>query len=152
MISQECVGLMYGLVFTKNQLSHYQYLMTLFGEMFWQFQVKVACGASVLIFFIVTNVTLIIFVDNYSFFFASWTILQYIKISFHDHFKNLICFHGCSLHVVFKIKHLQICFMFIAFYIDEMMALKFAQLGYFAFFDFLTTSKHDIHDYIHTNT
>jgi hypothetical protein len=78
--------------------------------------------------------------------------LQYIKISFHDHFKNLICFHGCSLHVVFKIKHLQICFMFIAFYIDEMMALKFAQLGYFAFFDFLTTSKHDIHDYIHTNT
>lgn len=49
--------------------------MTLFGEMFWQFQVKLACGANVIIFFIVTNATLIIFVDNYSFVFASWTIM-----------------------------------------------------------------------------
>jgi hypothetical protein len=107
--------------------------MTLFGEMFWQFQVKLVCGANVLIYFIVTNVTLIIFEDNYSFVFASWTIMRYIKISFHDHFKNLIRFHGCSFHVVHKIDHLQICFMLIAFYIDEVMVLKFAQLSYFGF-------------------
>jgi hypothetical protein len=64
MISQECVELMYGLVFTKNQLSHYHYLMTLFGEMFWQFQVKLVCGANVLIFSIVTNAIFMLSIDN----------------------------------------------------------------------------------------
>lgn len=118
--------------------------MTLLGEMFWQFQVKLAHGASVLIFFILTNANLIIFVNNCSFVFVSWTIMQYIKISFHDHFKNLIWFDGCSFHVVFKIDHLQICLMLIAFYIDEVMTLKFVQLGYFDFIWF--------HDYLHTNT
>lgn len=110
--------------------------------MLWQFQVKLVCGANVLIFFIVTNATFIIFVNNYSFVFTSWTIMQYIKISFHDHFKNLIWFHGCNFHVVFKIDHFQICFMLIAFYIDEVMVLKFVQLSYFGFLWF--------HDYIKT--
>jgi hypothetical protein len=83
MISQECVGLRYYSI-------KINYFMTLFGEMFWQFQIKLVCGANVLIFFILTNATLIVFVNNYSFVFASWTIMQYMKISFHDHFKNLI--------------------------------------------------------------
>jgi hypothetical protein len=38
--------------------------MTLFGEMFWQFQVKLVCGANVLIFSIVTNAIFMLSIDN----------------------------------------------------------------------------------------